>query len=215
MSNTRKIMADLTYDAKRRTRETDVNSLEGMKSDNLPSIPSPSLCTLDPSAFGQGVMYCKESRSDRGFGSNETDASTESLASSCFLNTNLVTRTEHSPLENKYLGTLKSSKNSTEESKVPFTKAQYLSEFKKLTDQMLDLTTKKNADYGSNTDPFANFRTFGELGILVRMSDKFSRLRTALYEKREFQVNNETVEDTALDLAVYALLLISYRRGAN
>ena len=110
---------------------------------------------------------------------------------------------------------LQSCTHSTEEKKVSFTKEQYLAEFKKLTDQMLDLTTKKNADYGSAADPFANFRTFGELGILVRMSDKFSRLRTALYEKREFQVNNETVEDTALDLAVYALLLISYRRGAN
>ena len=98
---------------------------------------------------------------------------------------------------------------------MPFTREQYLSEFEKITDQMLGLTTKKNADYGSTVDPFANFRTFGELGILVRMSDKFSRLRTALYEKRELQVSDETIEDTALDLAVYAVLLISYRRGAK
>jgi hypothetical protein len=95
-----------------------------------------------------------------------------------------------------------------------WTREDYLTEFKKLTDRMLDITTKKNNDYGGAVDPFKNFRSFEELGILVRMSDKFARLRTALYEKREFQVADETVEDTALDLANYALLLICYRRGA-
>ncbi len=97
---------------------------------------------------------------------------------------------------------------------LPWTREQYLREFQALTAKMLEITTKKNNDYGGHTDPFKNFRDFEELGILVRMSDKFARLRTALAEKREFQVSDETVEDTALDLANYALLLICYRRGA-
>jgi hypothetical protein len=96
----------------------------------------------------------------------------------------------------------------------PWTREQYLSEFKELTEQMIDLTTKKNSDYGGAADPFKNFRTFKELGILVRMSDKFARLCTALDEKRELQVADETLDDTAMDLATYALLLICYRRGA-
>ena len=96
----------------------------------------------------------------------------------------------------------------------PWTRERYLEEFRSLTAKMLEITTKKNNDYGGASDPFKNFRAFEELGILVRMSDKFARLRTALVEKRELQVSDESVEDTALDLANYALLLICYRRGA-
>ena len=95
----------------------------------------------------------------------------------------------------------------------PWTREEYLNEFHALTDKMREITAKKNNDYGGVVDPFKNFRTFGELGILVRMSDKFARLRTAIEEKREFAVAEESVEDSALDLANYALLFICYRRG--
>lgn len=94
-----------------------------------------------------------------------------------------------------------------------WTRKQYLAEFKKLLAKMLDTTTKKNNDYGGVKDPFKNFRDFEELGILVRMSDKFARLRTAIQEKRAFQVAEETIEDTLIDLATYTLLLSCYRRG--
>ena len=95
-----------------------------------------------------------------------------------------------------------------------WTREQYLREFKTLTAKMLEITTKKNNDYGGANDPFKNFRTFGELGILVRMSDKFARLQTAIQEKRAFEVDDESLEDTYLDLANYALLGLCYRRGA-
>jgi hypothetical protein len=96
-----------------------------------------------------------------------------------------------------------------------WSRAEYLENFAGITKQMLELTTKKNNDYASDLDPFANFRTFGELGILVRASDKFARLRTALYDRKEMAVSEESVEDTILDLATYAILLLCYRRGAK
>ena len=96
-----------------------------------------------------------------------------------------------------------------------WTRKQYLEHFAKVTEDMLDLTTKKSNDYASDADPFANFRMFGELGILVRMSDKMARLKSALHDHKEMAVSEETVEDTILDLATYAILLLSYRRGAN
>ena len=98
--------------------------------------------------------------------------------------------------------------------RTPWTREDYLREFRGLTAKMLDITTKKSSDYGGTSDPFKNFRTFEELGILVRMSDKFARLRTAIQEKRKFEVADESVEDTCLDLANYALLLLCYRKGA-
>lgn len=95
-----------------------------------------------------------------------------------------------------------------------WTREEYLQNFQKITGEMLALTSAKNADYASDSDPFANFRTFGELGILVRMSDKFARLKTLLVDKKDATVANETVEDTILDLATYSVLLLTYRRGA-
>jgi hypothetical protein len=92
---------------------------------------------------------------------------------------------------------------------------KYLESFAGITKEMLELTTKKNNDYASDDDPFRNFRAFEELGILVRLSDKFSRLRTALYDRKDMAVSDETVEDTILDLATYAVLLLCYRRGAK
>jgi hypothetical protein len=92
---------------------------------------------------------------------------------------------------------------------------EYLENFAGITKEMLELTTKKNNDYASDDDPFRNFKAFEELGILVRMNDKFARLRNALYDRKDMAVSSETVEDTILDLATYAVLLLCYRRGAK
>jgi len=91
------------------------------------------------------------------------------------------------------------------------TRDELLREFKRLTDQMYSITQVKNNDYGSTEDPLANFSEFGEFGFLVRMSDKWKRIKTALYEKRELAVKDETVEDTLLDLANYCVLLLCWR----
>jgi len=102
-----------------------------------------------------------------------------------------------------------------EKTGMSWSRTEYLDNFAEVTKQMLEITAKKSNDYASDDDPFRNFREFGELGILVRMSDKFSRLRTALYDRKDMAVSDETVEDTILDLATYAILLLSYRRGAK
>lgn len=94
------------------------------------------------------------------------------------------------------------------------TREQYLRRFKEITQEMLDLTTKKNKDYGGHTDPWKNFRTFGLKGILVRMSDKFARLHTAIWEERTFSVK-ETLRDTLLDLAVYCVIAICWIEFEN
>jgi hypothetical protein len=90
---------------------------------------------------------------------------------------------------------------------------QYLDAFKDMTTQMLDLTTRKNNDYGGVSDPFKNFREFGVQGILVRISDKWARIKTALQEGRELQVKDEVIEDTIFDLAVYCVILRIVRQA--
>lgn len=93
-----------------------------------------------------------------------------------------------------------------------YPRKQYLISFKLILDSMLNLTIKKNNDYGGETDAFKNFQEFGEFGILVRMSDKWARIKTALKEKRELKVKDETIDDTILDLAVYCIILLIWRK---
>jgi hypothetical protein len=62
----------------------------------------------------------------------------------------------------------------------------------------------KNADYG---DSFGeSVREFGAVAGLVRISDKFNRLKTLLRGNAQ-QVQSESVEDTLMDLANYAIML--------
>ncbi len=74
-----------------------------------------------------------------------------------------------------------------------------------------ELMVKKNQDYGANEDPFRNFHQFGQLGILVRLSDKLSRLHT-FTERGELSVKDESVTDTILDVINYAVLFEGYRQ---
>jgi len=84
--------------------------------------------------------------------------------------------------------------------------------------QAYAVMAKKNHDYaGAEGDtPFRNFtriENFGvcstERGILVRMIDKMSRLSTYL-EGSEFQVSDETFDDTIIDLINYCVILSGY-----
>lgn len=66
---------------------------------------------------------------------------------------------------------------------------------------------RKQKDYGSDTDPFANVRSAedwglpGSMGACIRIADKVARLK-AFYRKGELA--NESVEDAFMDLLVYA-----------
>lgn len=87
-------------------------------------------------------------------------------------------------------------------------------------DGCLALLKAKNNDYAGPTDFFKNLSLCErngvcstEQGILVRMSDKYSRLCTLMgAADTESQVKNESIEDTLKDLLNYSVLLIAYRR---
>ena len=93
-------------------------------------------------------------------------------------------------------------------------------DFYKLLDKMAEIHSAKNHDYSKGQkDPLSNFRMcegFGIpawKGVLVRISDKFSRI-TQLSTK-EAEVKDESFEDTLLDMANYCLLCIILRRERN
>lgn len=87
-------------------------------------------------------------------------------------------------------------------------------DYLELLDRMKELHIKKNAGYsGESVDRWENFRMaeiFGVTslqGCLVRMSDKFIRIAN-LSKKPDLDMVGETIEDTLMDLAAYALIAI-------
>jgi len=74
-----------------------------------------------------------------------------------------------------------------------------------LTQEARLLMEKKNQDYANEADPYANFRMFGKVGIVVRLGDKIARLKT-FAERGEFKVQDEQLRDTLLDIINYAVL---------
>ena len=95
-------------------------------------------------------------------------------------------------------------------------------EFFNIIEKMKEIHSSKSHDYaGKGQDPFANLKLSDKMGIswwqgcLVRMGDKFSRL-CAFSRQGECQVKDESIEDTLIDLANYAIIcLILFREGKN
>ena len=76
---------------------------------------------------------------------------------------------------------------------------------KEICTEINELYAKKNHDYG---DSF--HQTFVEEGMAmarIRLGDKFNRFKT-LSRGNEQQVNDESIRDTLIDLANYAIMTV-------
>lgn len=92
-------------------------------------------------------------------------------------------------------------------------KAQsYVDYFDDILKEMSEVHQRKNADYGNNFHKI--YEKYGFMTALLRLTDKMERLEN-IYEKGEIQVKDETVEDTLLDLANYAVMAIVELRNKN
>jgi hypothetical protein len=104
---------------------------------------------------------------------------------------------------------------------VNITKDQFYQSFTDTFSTCLTISKAKNADYcgsAEQTDPFANFRLAPsvaritvEQGILVRLSDKLSRIGTLLSQPA--QVKDESIDDTILDAINYLAILRALRQS--
>ena len=75
--------------------------------------------------------------------------------------------------------------------------------YKQLQDDMLNTFIDKDSDYG---DSFGKtFDKYGIVSALIRMSDKMNRLDNLASNSNQMKVD-ESIEDTLLDLANYAML---------
>lgn len=75
---------------------------------------------------------------------------------------------------------------------------------KDLTNQMLKIYMEKNSDYG---DSFSkSYKEFGIIAPVVRMNDKMERIKQ-LSKSEDIKVKDESLKDTLIDIANYALML--------
>ena len=86
-----------------------------------------------------------------------------------------------------------------------------IQEFKNITQEMLETYSRKNVDYD---DAFT--KSLEEDGLLVakiRLGDKYKRFSALI--KQENLVKDESIEDTLLDMASYAIMTIMFNRNKN
>lgn len=92
-----------------------------------------------------------------------------------------------------------------------------INDFELVLDRASGLRAKKLHDYASEEDPYSNFRGVEALGIpawigiTIRMQDKMARIQQAAKQYvvgGEFSMANESLEDSFMDLLVYAGLAL-------
>lgn len=75
--------------------------------------------------------------------------------------------------------------------------------------QLNTIYQQKNADYG---DSFGQqYQEYGIISSAIRLEDKMKRFKQLI--KNEAQVKDESIEDTLLDLANYAMMTVIELRG--
>ena len=77
--------------------------------------------------------------------------------------------------------------------------------FKDITEEMNALYERKNHDYGNSFSE--TFRKLGIISAVTRMLDKMNRI-VSLVTKDQQKVNDESLRDTLIDIANYAVMTI-------
>lgn len=79
--------------------------------------------------------------------------------------------------------------------------------------ELNDLYKRKNHDYG---DSFG--KSFQEEGLAmarIRLGDKFNRFKALSHKPEEQKVDDESIRDTLIDLANYAVMTVLEMEEAN
>lgn len=77
--------------------------------------------------------------------------------------------------------------------------------FRELTTQMADTYERKNADYGNSFSK--SIAEFGPVAGVVRIGDKFNRIKNLVRNPDAQCVDDESIGDTLLDMANYCVML--------
>lgn len=103
---------------------------------------------------------------------------------------------------------------------------QLIESCKKNFDAMLEVLKKKNSDYAGDADTYKNFidpelqayldkhnipLDAVELGIRIRLKDKWARINTLMFSDKNPSVIDESIEDTIGDVIGYCAIWKAWR----
>jgi hypothetical protein len=77
--------------------------------------------------------------------------------------------------------------------------------------ELHDTYCKKNSDYGNSFSEL--YKQYGIISPMIKLEDKMSRLRSLIRDENKIQVKTESIEDTLMDLANYAIMTVQELRG--
>ena len=75
--------------------------------------------------------------------------------------------------------------------------------------RMDDTHTRKNNDYGDAA--YQGYKKYGDFYFLVQLHNKMSRLESLTVNKKTQMVKDESIDDTLLDMANYAIMFLESR----
>ena len=75
--------------------------------------------------------------------------------------------------------------------------------------RMDDTHTRKNNDYGDAA--YQGYKKYGDYYFMVQLHNKFSRLESLTIGNKTQQVKEESIDDTLLDMANYAVMYLESR----
>lgn len=82
-----------------------------------------------------------------------------------------------------------------------------------LANAMTDLYARKNRDYGNSFDK--SMDKFGMVVSAIRIGDKVNRLQSLVKKKGQAEVKDESIADTFMDLACYAIMTYMWMVGTG
>ena len=84
-------------------------------------------------------------------------------------------------------------------------------DFNGICQDLMTLHARKNNDYGNAAHE--SFKEFGLISYVIRLNDKMKRLKSLTKPGAEQEVKSESIEDTLMDLAAYAIMAIESLRS--
>lgn len=83
--------------------------------------------------------------------------------------------------------------------------------FDGICQDLMALHARKNKDYGNAAHE--SYKEFGLISYVIRLNDKMKRLKSLTKPGVEQEVKGESIEDTLMDLAAYAIMAIESLRS--
>ncbi|WCF58397.1 DUF1599 domain-containing protein [Bacteroides phage PhiCrAssBcn14] len=84
-------------------------------------------------------------------------------------------------------------------------------QFKDIAKGMIETYVRKNHDYGNSFDK--SLDKFGLVASVVRIGDKMNRIESLVQKKA--MVQDESIRDTLLDMANYAIMTVMWMDNQN